>query len=87
MGYEWLGWLATAVVASSYLFKQPVVLKRIQAGGAVMWLVYGLTIHSLPVIAANLIVAGAAGISSFTERRAPEQNHAALVAPPSAAPQ
>lgn len=85
MGYEWIGWVATAVVASSYLFKQSAVLKRIQAGGAVLWLIYGLTIHALPIIAANLIVAAAAGVSSFIERRGTEQNHGPSAAPRRAA--
>ncbi len=66
MSYEWIGWLATAVVASSYFFKQPAMLRRIQATGAAMWLVYGLIIHSMPVVVANVIVAGVAGLSSLS---------------------
>ncbi len=66
MSYEWIGWLATGVVASSYFFKQPAMLRRIQATGAAMWLVYGLIIHSMPVVVANVIVAGVAGLSSLS---------------------
>jgi hypothetical protein len=69
MTYEWIGWLATAVVTSSYFFKQAAILRRIQATGAVVWLIYGLFIHSMPVIIANLIVAGVAGGSSLVSFR------------------
>jgi len=55
-----LGWTATALFASSYLFKRPATLRRVQALGAVLWIVYGAVIHAPPVVAANLIVAGAA---------------------------
>jgi hypothetical protein len=67
MTHDWIGWLATAVVTSSYFFKQSAILRRIQATGAVVWLIYGLLIHSLPVVIANLIVAGVAGASSLTK--------------------
>ncbi len=57
---DWLGWLATAVVAVSYFAKGPRTLRRIQGLGACMWGVYGALIHSMPVIVANVIVMGAA---------------------------
>jgi hypothetical protein len=66
MTYDWIGWLATAVVTSSYFFKQSSILRRIQATGAIIWLIYGLLIHSMPVVIANLIVAGVAGASSLS---------------------
>lgn len=65
---DWLGWVATAVFASSYLFREPKMLRRIQALAACLWVGYGLLIHALPVVAANLIVAGAAMVSSFGSR-------------------
>jgi len=65
-----LGWLATALFASSYFFKRPAVLRRTQAVAAGLWIVYGAVIHALPVVAANSIVAGLALWSSF---RAPAQ--------------
>ena len=68
MTYEWIGWVATAVVTSSYFFKHPAMLRRIQATGAVVWLIYGLFIHSMPVVIANLIVAGVAAASSLPKR-------------------
>ena len=61
----WIGWVATAVFASSYLCKQPAALRRVQALAAVLWVVYGVIIKAPPVVVANLVVAGAAMISSF----------------------
>jgi len=66
-----LGWIATALFASSYLFRRPSTLRRIQAVGAVLWIVYGAVIHAPPVVAANLIVAAAALWSSRAAARAP----------------
>ena len=60
MTFDWIGWLATAVFASSYFFKDPVTLRRVQGLAAVAWATYGAAIHALPVIVANVIVAGAA---------------------------
>jgi hypothetical protein len=62
---EWLGWLATATFTTSYFCKDAAMLRRIQAIAAVLWLSYGIAIHSFPVIVANAIVAVAAGYSSF----------------------
>ncbi len=66
---DWIGWLATAVVASSYFFRRPVTLRRIQAVGALAWLAYGALIHAPPVVVANVIVAATAIWSSFTRSR------------------
>src|SRR6185369_10977909 len=63
MSLSLIGWLATAVFASSYLFRQPLMLRRIQAGAACLW-----AIDAVPVVVANLIVAGAALYSSFAQR-------------------
>jgi hypothetical protein len=60
----WIGWVATAVFAISYTCRDPVRLRRVQAGAAVLWLAYGWAIGAAPVVVANLIVAGAALISS-----------------------
>jgi len=62
---SWIGWVATAVFASSYLCRRPVALRRVQAAAAVLWVVYGVLIQAAPVIVANLIVAVAALYSSF----------------------
>ena len=62
---DWIGWLASATFASSYLCKQPSTLRRVQAVAAVLWMSYGLLIHAVPIIVANLIVAALAAFSSF----------------------
>ena len=61
-----LGWLATALVVVSYLTRRPVTLRRIQGAAACLWLAYGVAIHSGPVIVANIIVAAAAILTSFS---------------------
>jgi hypothetical protein len=63
--FDWLGWLATAVIVSSYFVKQPNTLRRIQALSACLWGVYGALIDAPPVIAANVLVASAALWTSF----------------------
>lgn len=70
---SWIGWVATAVFASSYLCKQQATLRRVQAAAAVLWVIYGVLIHAFPVVVANAIVASVALFSSFgrQERRAP----------------
>jgi len=65
MSVALIGWVATAVFASSYVFRRPSTLRRIQAAAALLWVVYGLAIGAMPVVVANLIVAGAALYSSF----------------------
>jgi hypothetical protein len=63
--FDWIGWLATAVFASSYMIRRPATLRRIQGLAALMWSVYGALIHARPVMVANLIVAAMAIGSSF----------------------
>lgn len=65
----WIGWVATAVFAGSYLCKDPAALRRVQAAAAVLWVVYGGVIGALPVVVANLIVAGVALWSSLPRQR------------------
>jgi hypothetical protein len=69
---SWIGWVATAVFACSYLCKRQTALRRVQAAAAVLWVVYGTLIHALPIVVANTIVAGVALYSSFTFRPHPE---------------
>lgn len=64
---ESLGWLATAVFTASYFCKRPEVLRRVQMLGAFLWVAYGVLMHALPVVAANLLVVSAA---AWTARRA-----------------
>jgi len=68
MTVSMLGWVATAVFASSYFHSDAATLKKIQAVAACVWLVYGIAIGALPVVVANLIVAGAALYSSLRTR-------------------
>lgn len=75
---DYIGWLATATFASSYFSKHPARLRRIQALAALLWMSYGVLIHAIPIIVANLIVAVLAIFSSF-------RSGAAVAAGPSAA--
>lgn len=54
-----LGWVATAIFVGSY-FAPPAALRILQMIGAVLWVVYGVLIGAVPVIAANLLVFSAA---------------------------
>jgi hypothetical protein len=65
MTVDMIGWAATAIFAGSYLCKDPMMLRRVQALAACMWAVYGGIIGAMPVLVANLLVAGFAGWSSF----------------------
>ncbi|PYV40824.1 MAG: lactate dehydrogenase [Acidobacteria bacterium] len=58
-----IGWVATVAFASSYLFRRPATLRKIQAAAAFLWVVYGLAIGAVPVVVANLAVAVAALVS------------------------
>jgi hypothetical protein len=69
MWLDTLGWTATAVFSSSYFFKSPAALRLIQAAAAVLWVIYGIRIHSAPVVGANLIV-GIAAVYTSARRRA-----------------
>jgi len=72
---DWIGWLATAVFLVSYFTRGATSLRRVQGVAAGLWALYGVLIHSLPVIVANILVAGVAVISSF-------RKPSALVSPP-----
>ena len=70
-----IGWIATAVFLVSYFTKGPKGLRRVQGIAAGLWALYGVMIHSLPVIVANILVASVAVIASF-------RKPSALVSPP-----
>ena len=57
---ETLGWIATLVFVGSYFFSKPAALRACQMLGATLWIAYGILIAAKPVIAANLLVFGAA---------------------------
>ena len=58
---DFLGWAATTVFVGSYFCTKADALKRMQMIGALMWVAYGILIKASPVVAANLLVFGAAG--------------------------
>ncbi len=72
---DWIGWLATAVFLVSYFTKTSKGLRRVQGIAAGVWTLYGVMIHSLPVIVANILVASVAVVSSF-------RKPSALASPP-----
>ncbi len=67
-----LGWTATAIFAISYFAKSGSALRRIQAGAAVLWVIYGLAIRSAPVVVANVIVAVVAIYASLRKQSEPK---------------
>jgi hypothetical protein len=69
MAIEWIGWVATAIFMSSYLCKDPLALRRIQAAAACLWVAYGVIIQATPIVVANLLVAGIAIYSSVVTPR------------------
>jgi hypothetical protein len=66
---DWLGWIATAVFLASYSRKNQRTLRLTQAVAALLWVAYGVLLHALPIIVANLLVAGVAAYSSRSPRR------------------
>jgi Trk-type K+ transport system membrane component len=66
---EVIGWIATAVFASSYFSKEPKTLRRLQAAAALLWIAYGVILKAPPVIVANVIVASLALWSSLATAR------------------
>jgi hypothetical protein len=61
---ELVGWAATGVFAGSYLCREPQTLRKVQAIAAVLWIGYGVVIHSFPIIISNVLVAALAGLSA-----------------------
>jgi hypothetical protein len=66
---EWIGWIATGVFTSSYLFKRADSLRLVQMVAALMWIGYGVLVNAHPVIVANLLVLGAAAAATWSARR------------------
>ncbi|MDQ3212320.1 MAG: lactate dehydrogenase [Acidobacteriota bacterium] len=65
---DWLGWIATGVFTSSYLFKRADSLRLVQMIAALMWIAYGVLVGALPVVVANLLVLGAAALATWSAR-------------------
>jgi hypothetical protein len=68
---EYLGWAATAVFVGSYFCTRERTLRAVQMTGALMWVIYGIVIGASPVIAANVLVFGAAAWTITARRRSP----------------
>jgi fructose-specific phosphotransferase system IIC component len=62
---DWIGWLATAIFLASYSCKHQKTLRRTQAVAALLWVGYGAILHAVPIVVANLLVAGVAVYSSL----------------------
>ena len=62
---DWIGWVATATYLVSYFCKDQRKLRRVQGVAAVLWAVYGVILHAIPIVVANLLVAGVALYSSL----------------------
>lgn len=65
---DWIGWLATAIFLASYSCKDQRKLRLTQAGAALLWVGYGALLHAVPIVVANLLVAGVAAYSSLSSR-------------------
>jgi hypothetical protein len=66
---ESVGWAATALFGVSYFFKDSNATRKVQALAAAVWAGYGILIHSLPVIVANIIVLTLALFTAWRQRR------------------
>jgi len=66
----YLGWVATAVFVGSYFCARAEHLRRVQMAGAVLWVLYGVVIGAAPVVAANVLVLGAAAWTARRQRTA-----------------
>jgi uncharacterized protein with PQ loop repeat len=55
--FDGLGWLATALFATSYICKTSRAMRRVQALAALLWVGYGIWMNALPIVVANVIVA------------------------------
>ena len=60
-----IGWVATAIFAASYLVSRPTTMRLVQAAASLCWILYGILLHSVPVIVANVIVVTMAVFSAW----------------------
>lgn len=72
-----IGWAATAIFLASYSCRDPGKLRLMQAAAALVWVGYGLLLHAVPIIVANLLVAAVAAYSSLQGFRRREAESAA----------
>jgi len=64
-----VGWAATAIFAASYFCREAASIRKVQAAAATAWVGYGLLVHSLPVVFANVIVVSLALYTSWQQPR------------------
>ena len=64
-----LGWVATALFATSYFCKTSRAMRRFQASAALLWVGYGIWMSAPPIVVANLIVASLAVYSDWKQPR------------------
>jgi hypothetical protein len=69
-----IGWAATAIFLTSYACTDTRRLRLMQAAAALVWVGYGAMLHAVPVIVANLLVAGVAAYSAVKGLRKPRQS-------------
>jgi hypothetical protein len=62
---DWIGWIATAIFLASYSCKDQRKLRMTQAAAALLWVGYGVVLQAVPIVVANLLVAGVAVSSSL----------------------
>jgi hypothetical protein len=72
---EGLGWMATVLFAVSYFAKTSRAMRRLQASAALLWVGYGIWMNALPIIVANVIVAGLAVYSDWKQPRFSSAGH------------
>jgi hypothetical protein len=81
-----IGWVATAIFLASYSCRDPGKLRLMQAAAALVWVGYGVLLHAVPIIVANLLVAAVAAYSSVQGfRRRDTESAAGPVRPAGAA--
>ena len=56
---NYLGYVAVATFTLSFIAKQEIWLLRAQMFGACLWITYGALKQDMPVVTANVLVAGA----------------------------
>jgi hypothetical protein len=59
-----IGWAATAIFLASYSCTDSRRLRLTQAAAAIVWVAYGAMLDAMPIIVANLLVAGVAAYSA-----------------------
>ncbi len=53
-GIDLLGFVAGIIVAASLSMSEPVKLRTLNGVGAVLWVVYGVLIQEIPIVAFNV---------------------------------